>query len=378
MISDYMARALNLAAKGIYSTSPNPRVGCVIVKDGQIVGEGFHQQAGKAHAEINALQQAGKNAAGADVYVTLEPCCHIGKTGACTDALINAKVRRVITALQDPNPLVAGKGLAQLRAAGIITECGMLANQAHRLNKGFIKRMQYNRPYLTAKIAMSLDGKIAMQNGESKWITSQHSRHKVQQMRASSCAILSSANSMIMDNSRLNVRFDELNLPADILSLAQIRSPIRVAIDTKLRISLDSNFYRLPNALVVTCSNDHHKIKAIKDLGHQVLVLADNQNNQAEPNHQNKRINLDNLLSKLADLDCNEVLLETGSNLLASFIKANLIDEFAIFIAPKIMGSAAKSAFNLSISKLVDAYPLKITDIQSVGDDLLLTAFPAN
>jgi len=367
----YMVRALQLAKLGQYSTSPNPRVGCVIVKNGVIVGEGFHKLAGSEHAEINALNQAGNNAQNSTVYVTLEPCCYVGKTNACTDALIRAGVSKVVVAMLDPNPKVAGKGLEILKQANIKTSCGLLQQQATALNRGFIKRMQHNLPYVTLKTAMSLDGKTAMQNGQSMWITSSFARKQVQLLRAKSCAIISSSNTIIKDNARLSVRIDELNdLPNEQLDLVKSRMPFRVAIDSKLRIDLDANFYQIPRALVASClthantSAKQNKLRQISNLGHKVWLF------------EGAQVDLLKLLQRLADLGCNEVLVEAGSKLGGAFVAANLVDEYKIFIATKLLGGSAKSMFDLPINNLSDAYNLQISDIKFCAKDLQITAYP--
>jgi len=362
----YMARALQLAELGQYSTSPNPRVGCVIVKNNEIVGEGFHQLAGLEHAEINALKEAGDKAQKAVVYVTLEPCCHQGKTPACTKALIKAKAAKVVIAMTDPNPQVAGRGISELEQAGIATECGILKAQASKLNRGFIKRMRNNLPYVTLKTAISLDGKTAMQNGQSKWITGKFSRQKVQLLRAKACAIISSSSTIIADNARLNVRCAELDLSNTELNLAKQRMPLRVALDPSLRIPLDSNFYQLPNAVVASCRefSSPDKIKQITNLGHKVLLFS------------GAKIDLKELLNRLADLGCNEVLIEAGAKLAGAFIADNLVDEYQIFVAGKFLGSSAKSMFELPINDLAQAQNLRIKDVKFCDSDLQITAYP--
>jgi len=357
-----MAQALQLAELGRYSTSPNPCVGCVIVKNDAIIGQGWHKQAGTPHAEIHALHAAGSNAKNSTVYVTLEPCCFVGKTGACTEALIAAGVSKVVIAMRDPNPLVSGKGIARLQNAGIKVECGLLQDAAFILNQGFCQRMSKQMPFVTLKLAMSLDGRTAMANGQSKWITSEQSRARVQLLRAKSCAIISGADTVITDNARLNVRCDELNLEPEILKLAKQRQPLRVVIDSKLRIPLDVAFWFEPNVAIATCTKHSPKIKQLQQLGAQILPFAGD------------KVDLKQLLSQLAQLGCNNVLVEAGANLAAAFMSDNLIDEYQIYVAPKILGSKAKALFNLDLSDLKDAYNLNIIDVKNIGCDLLITA----
>ncbi|HBP2362563.1 TPA: bifunctional diaminohydroxyphosphoribosylaminopyrimidine deaminase/5-amino-6-(5-phosphoribosylamino)uracil reductase RibD, partial [Pseudomonas aeruginosa] len=219
----YMARALELARQGLYSTHPNPRVGCVLVNDGQVVGEGWHVRAGEPHAEVHALRQAGENARGATAYVTLEPCSHFGRTPPCADALVGAGVARVVAAMQDPNPEVAGRGLLRLMQAGIAVQSGVLEAEARELNIGFIKRMEHGLPFVRVKLAMSLDGRTAMASGESQWITGPSARSAVQRLRARSSVVLSGADTLLADDARLNVRPDELGLNAELTALAAAR-----------------------------------------------------------------------------------------------------------------------------------------------------------
>ncbi len=250
----YMARALELARQGLYSTHPNPRVGCVLVKDGQVVGEGWHVRAGEPHAEVHALRQAGENARGATAYVTLEPCSHFGRTPPCADALVGAGVARVVAAMQDPNPEVAGRGLLRLMQAGIAVQSGVLEAEARELNIGFIKRMEHGLPFVRVKLAMSLDGRTAMASGESQWITGPSARSAVQRLRARSSVVLSGADTLLADDARLNVRPDELGLNAELTALAAARQPLRVLVDGRLRVPLESAFYQAGPALVATCA----------------------------------------------------------------------------------------------------------------------------
>lgn len=298
----YMARALELARKGLYSTHPNPRVGCVIVRDGEVVGEGWHERAGEPHAEVHALRQAGERARGACAYVTLEPCSHHGRTPPCAEALVKAGVARVVAAMQDPNPQVAGNGLKRLADAGIEVASGVLEAEARALNPGFLKRMEHGLPYVRVKLAMSLDGRTAMASGESQWITGPAARSAVQRLRARSSVVLSSASSVLADNARMTVRGAELGLEADTAALALSRPPLRVLIDGRLRLPLDAPFYQAGPALVVTAAEDDPRYAAN---GQELLRLpgADGQ------------VDLRQLLVELARRGINEVLVEAGPGL---------------------------------------------------------------
>ncbi len=265
----YMARALELARQGLYSTHPNPRVGCVLVKDGQVVGEGWHVRAGEPHAEVHALRQAGENARGATAYVTLEPCSHFGRTPPCADALVGAGVARVVAAMQDPNPEVAGRGLLRLMQAGIAVQSGVLEAEARELNIGFIKRMEHGLPFVRVKLAMSLDGRTAMASGESQWITGPAARSAVQRLRARSSVVLSGADTLLADDARLNVRPDELGLNAELTALAAARQPLRVLVDGRLRVPLESAFYQAGPALRATCAAASAR-ERFQDAGHEL------------------------------------------------------------------------------------------------------------
>ena len=291
----YMAQAMQLARRGLYSTHPNPRVGCVIVNNGDVVGSGYHIQAGGPHAEIHALRAAGEKAKGATVYVTLEPCCHQGKTPPCTDALIDAGVTRVIAAMQDPNPQVAGDGLLQLTQHDIETEVGLLEQQAHELNPGFIHRMKLGRPYVRCKLAMSLDGRTAMASGESKWITSEAARMDVQRWRAQSSAIMTGAGTVLADDPAMTVRLE-----------GATRQPLRVIIDSNLSTPTNANILQQPGeTLILTCSDDEDTAQQLQQAGAQVVVME----------KANGRVDLPTVLNYLAAQQVNEVLLETGATL---------------------------------------------------------------
>jgi len=362
----WMARALQLARQGLYSTHPNPRVGCVIVRGGQLLGEGWHVRAGEPHAEVHALRQAGERARGATAYVTLEPCSHHGRTPPCAEALVQAGVARVVAAMQDPNPLVAGRGLALLRSQGIEVASGVLEAEARELNAGFVKRMETGRPFLRAKLAMSLDGRTAMASGESQWITGPAARAEVQRLRARSSVVLTGADTVLMDGARLTVRAAELGLEPEQAELALRRPPLRVLIDGRQRVPLDAPFFQAGPALVVSASEA--RAADYREAGHELLVLA-----TAEG-----RVDLPALLSALAERGANEVLLEAGPRLAGAFAAQGLIDEYQLFVAAKFLGSAARPLLDLPLERMNEAPELKIVDIRAVGDDWKIIAVPVS
>ncbi|WP_439849982.1 bifunctional diaminohydroxyphosphoribosylaminopyrimidine deaminase/5-amino-6-(5-phosphoribosylamino)uracil reductase RibD [Pseudomonas syringae] len=361
----YMARALELARKGLYSTHPNPRVGCVIVRDGQIVGEGWHARAGEPHAEVHALRQAGELARGATAYVTLEPCSHQGRTPPCADALVEAGLARVVAAMQDPNPEVSGRGLLRLMNAGIGVQCGVLESEARALNKGFLKRMETGRPYIRVKLAMSLDGRTAMASGESQWITGPEARSAVQRLRAQSSVVLTGADTVLADNARLTVRPDELGLGAEMSALAASRPPLRVLIDGRLRVPLDAPFFQAGRALVVTCAAASARGRYQED-GHEMLALADSAGH----------VDLRKLMGELASRGINEVLVEAGPRLAGAFARLGLVDEFQIFIAGKFLGSSARPLLDLPLAQMSEALELNIVEMRAVGNDWRVIALP--
>jgi diaminohydroxyphosphoribosylaminopyrimidine deaminase/5-amino-6-(5-phosphoribosylamino)uracil reductase len=363
----YMARALELARKGVYSTHPNPRVGCVIVRDGAIVGEGWHVRAGEPHAEVHALRQAGDKAKDAIAYVTLEPCSHHGRTPPCADALVNAGVARVVAAMQDPNPDVAGRGLLRLMNAGIAVQSGVLESEARALNKGFLKRMEQGLPYVRVKLAMSLDGRTAMASGESQWITGPEARSAVQRLRAQSSVVLTGADTVLADNARLTVRPDELGLNAELTALAATRPPLRVLIDGRLRVPLDAPFFKAGNALVVTCAAASAR-ERYHDEGHDMLALPSS----------GGHVDLRKLLVELAARGVNDVLVEAGPKLAGAFTRLGLVDEFQIFVAGKFMGSSARPLLDLPLAQMSEALELKIVEMRAVGNDWRVIAIPAS
>ena len=360
----WMARALQLARKGLYSTHPNPRVGCVIVADGEPVGEGWHVRAGEPHAEVHALRQAGERARGATAYVTLEPCSHHGRTPPCAEALVKAGVGRVVAAMQDPNPQVAGRGLQLLRSAGIEVASGVLEAEARELNCGFIKRMESGLPFVRAKLAMSLDGRTAMASGESQWITGPAARAEVQRLRARSSVVLTGADTVLMDAARLTVRGTELGLDAETTALALQRPPLRVLIDGRRRVPLDAPFFQAGPALVATAMSGD--AEACRVGGHELLVLGQRQ------------VDLTALLRELAARGANEVLIEAGPRLVGAFARLGLIDEYQIFMAAKFLGSSARPLLELPLERMSEARELKIVDIRAVGDDWKIVATPAS
>lgn len=362
----HMARALELARKGVYSTHPNPRVGCVIVRDGETVGEGWHVQAGGPHAEVHALRQAGDRARGATAYVTLEPCSHHGRTPPCADALVVAGVARVVVAMQDPNPQVAGQGLERLRQAGIAVTCPLLATEARALNPGFLKRMEHGQPYIRVKLAMSLDGRTAMASGESQWITGPAARSAVQRLRAQSSAVLTGADSVIADGARMTVRAAELGLDAETVELATRRTPLRILIDGRLRVPLDAPFFQAGPALVVTCA-DAAAHPQYAQGGHELLSLRG----------EDGRVDLLKLSIELARRGINEVLVEAGASLAGAFARQGLVDEYQLFIAAKFMGSTARPLLDWPLERMSEAAPLRIIEMTAVGDDWRVIAVPA-
>ena len=361
----YMARALELARKGVYSTHPNPRVGCVIVRDGEVVGEGWHVRAGEPHAEVHALRQAGDKAKGATAYVTLEPCSHHGRTPPCADALVNAGVARVVAAMQDPNPDVAGRGLLRLMSAGIAVQSGVLEGEARALNKGFLKRMEHGLPYVRVKLAMSLDGRTAMASGESQWITGPEARSAVQRLRAQSSVVLTGADTVLADNARLTVRPDELGLNAELTALAVTRPPLRVLVDGRLRVPLDAPFFKAGSALVVTCAAASARERYHEE-GHEMLALPSS----------GGHVDLRKLLVELASRGVNDVLVEAGPKLAGAFTRLGLVDEFQIFVAGKFMGSSARPLLDLPLAQMSEALELKIIELRAVGNDWRVIAIP--
>ncbi|WP_373691021.1 bifunctional diaminohydroxyphosphoribosylaminopyrimidine deaminase/5-amino-6-(5-phosphoribosylamino)uracil reductase RibD [Endozoicomonas sp. ONNA2] len=367
-----MAKAIELARSGWYTTMPNPRVGCVIIDvNGHIVGEGWHERAGGPHAEEKALRMAGMRAKGATVYVTLEPCNHIGRTPPCTEALKAAGVARVVAAVEDVNPSVSGKGMAMLQAAGIETLFGVLEDEARALNEGFFKRMSSRMPLVRAKLAMSLDGRTAMASGESQWITGPMARSEVQKLRAQSCAIITGVGSILHDNSSLTVRPDELGL-ANAAAICK-RQPLRVVLDSTLQTPIDAKVISGPgHCLIVTTAQCCPEKKALLEQAGAEILLLDNAGQITAG-----RVNLPALLAELGRRECNEVLLETGAQLAGSMMAENLIDELVVFMAPVLLGSEARPLLNLPLHRMSEKKELVIKDIRAIGNDWKITARPA-
>ncbi len=348
-----MARALELAKQGIYTTDPNPRVGCVLVKDDKIIAEGWHYRAGRAHAEVDALAKI-PSAEGATAYVTLEPCNHHGRTGPCSEALIQAKVVRVVLAMQDPNPLVAGSGIEKLRAAGIEVDCGLLQQDAETINRGFIKRMRCGYPFVRSKLAMSLDGRTAMVSGESKWITSLQARKDVHRLRAESSAVLTGINTVLADDPQLNARVD-----------FEVEQPVRVVLDSTLRMPLKSKMLHDSGKVwVFTCRQDQQKIRQLEEAGVVVFCLPEDQG----------RLDLHQVFKCLAQQQINTVWVESGAILNGALMNTDLVDEWLVYMAPCILGDQARGLFHLpDLQKMADKKTLQMISVRQIGPDLRLT-----
>ncbi len=351
-----MARALQLATRGRYTTDPNPRVGCVLVKEGVIIGEGWHVQAGCAHAEVVALQSV-TEAQGATAYVTLEPCSHQGKTPPCCEALIRAGIRRVVAAMQDPNPLVAGRGFSRLEQAGIEVTVGVLQVEAHALNRGFIKRMTEQRPFVRSKLAMSLDGRTALASGESQWITSASARADVHRLRAESSAILTGIHTVLADDPALNARVD-----------FDVVQPMRVVLDSQLQMPLTAQMASLPGrSLILTGSEDYLKQEALRAVGFEVYLLP----------LKKGRLDLHAVMCFLATQHVNEVWVEAGATLNGALLAAGLIDELVVYMAASVLGDQGRGLFQLpEVLTMADKKRFKWHDVRQVGEDLRLTMTP--
>lgn len=349
----YMSRAIELAKKGLFTTDPNPCVGCVLVRQNDIIAEGWHYRAGGAHAEVDALAKTSR-ARGATAYVSLEPCSHHGKTGPCTQALINAGVARVIIAMQDPNPLVSGKGINALRAAGIETECGVLEQDAAQLNRGFIKRMTLGLPFVRSKLAMSLDGRTALADGTSKWITSPQSRRDVQLFRAQSSAVLTGINTVLADDPQLNVRLEQ-----------DVKQPVRVVLDSALRLPLKARLLSEPDSLwVITCSSNAERIQRLEALGVSVFQVAGEQG----------RVNLHEVFALLGRQQINTVWIEAGATLNGALMKTELVDEWLVYMAPCLLGDQARGLLNMPVIRdMAERINAQFETVRQVGPDLRLS-----
>jgi diaminohydroxyphosphoribosylaminopyrimidine deaminase / 5-amino-6-(5-phosphoribosylamino)uracil reductase len=350
----YMARALELAGRGLYTTAPNPRVGCVIVQDGTVAGEGWHERAGSAHAEVNALAAAGSRARGATAYVSLEPCVHQGRTGPCTETLIRAGVARVVAAMQDPNPQVSGKGSERLQQAGIAVETGLMAEDARELNVGFVSRMTRGRPWIRMKVAASLDGRTALANGRSQWITGEEARRDGHHWRARSCAVLTGAGTVRDDDPRLTVR-----------DVPTTRQPLRVVVDSKLETSPAAKILEGGGVLVAAAREDKAKIAALKAKGAEVVVM---------PNSAGK-VELGDLFRELGRRELNEVHVEAGFRLNGSLVREGYVDELLVYLAPSIIGDKAHGMFELpELTELAGRRQLVVRDLRAVGGDIRVLA----
>lgn len=356
-----MTLALRLAEQGLYSTSPNPHVGCVIVKSNQIVGQGAHLKAGEPHAEVFALRQAGAQAKDADIYVTLEPCSHFGKTPPCVQAVIAAKPRRVIIAMQDPNPLVAGRSIAALRAQGIEVTVGVMEQEALALNSGFVSRMARGLPYVRSKVAATLDGRTALKNGQSQWITGESARLDVQHWRAQSCAIVTGIGTVLADDPSMTVRLPDA-----------VRQPLRVIVDSHLQTRadckmLDATMLKHSPVLIAYAQDDNHQAQTLFAAGAALIQLAD----------VNHRVDLKALFKHLAQCGINEVLVEAGQGLNGALLHADLIDEFIFYYAPKLMGADAQAMFAIpELTAMQQVTDLHILDVRQIGQDIRLRAKP--
>lgn len=351
-----MSRAIYLAKNGHYTCDPNPRVGCVIVKGDNIIAEGWHAISGEAHAEVNALNQT-NDASGATVYLTLEPCSHHGRTPPCVDALIKANVKEVFIAMSDPNPLVSGTGINKLKDAGIIVQQGLLEDEAMKLNPGFIKRMTKGLPYVRCKMAMSLDGRTALENGDSQWISSIQSRRDVHRLRAGSSTMLSTVDTVEKDNASLNARDIDFN----------VKQPLRVIIDRQLKISTQVKLFQLaePDAgkiIIYTEVENNERIKELNKAGAEVVYLP------------KSTLWLKDVLSHIAkELEINEVMVEAGSTFVGLLLESRLVDELWVYMAPMLLGDTAQPLVKLTaLETLQEAIKTKLIDIRQLGDDIRL------
>jgi diaminohydroxyphosphoribosylaminopyrimidine deaminase / 5-amino-6-(5-phosphoribosylamino)uracil reductase len=350
----FMARAFRLAEHGLNTTSPNPRVGCVIVRDNAIVGEGWHERAGQPHAEIHALKNAGNRTRGATAYVTLEPCNHAGRTGPCTTALIDAGIKRVVAAMIDPNPIVSGNGLRSLSGAGLEASFGLMENAAQALNRGFVTRMQRGRPWFTMKIAASLDGRTALNNGKSQWITGEDARRDGHVLRARSCGILTGIGSVKDDNPRLTVR-----------AIDTSRQPRKILIDSKLKVSPDAAIFDGSPTLIFCAVDDIEKKSPLSDRNATIIALPDSHG----------KVDLAAMASELAAREFNDVLIEAGTKLNGSLLRAKLIDELIIYLAPHALGDGARGMFGIpELSDLAERFSFHFDDVRQIGPDIRITA----
>jgi diaminohydroxyphosphoribosylaminopyrimidine deaminase/5-amino-6-(5-phosphoribosylamino)uracil reductase len=345
----YLHAAIELAARGMYSATPNPRVGCIIVRDGEVLGRGWHVRAGEGHAEVNAMADAASSVAGATVYVSLEPCAFHGRTPPCSEALIEAGVARVVAAMTDPHPEVAGRGFAALRQAGIAVDVVEVA-EAQTLNAGYVTRQRTSRPLVRLKTAISLDGRSGMASGESQWITGVAARSDVQAWRARSCAILSGSGTLLADDARLTVRDESFAVEG------RIRQPLRVIVDSHLQLSADAAVFSEPGATLIV----HAEGAQPQVSGAEHLAMG----------ARGGKVDLAALLDELGARGCNELLVEAGAGLLGALLDAQLWDEMLVYLAPKLLGSDARPLAKLSLTSMSEAVQANIADCVQVGDDL--------
>ncbi len=351
---EHMTEALRLAERGLFSTTPNPRVGCVIVRDGEVVGSGWHEFAGGPHAEIVALRAAGERARGATAYVSLEPCSHHGRTPPCADALIAAGIARVVAAMQDPNSRVAGSGFERLRAAGIQVESGLMQEEARALNVGFVARMSRGRPWLRMKIAASLDGRTALANGRSQWITGPEARRDGHAWRARACAVLTGIGTVRDDDPQLNVR-----------EVETARQPLKVVVDSQLQLPLSAQLLASGKVLIAAAVEDKAAIAALQDRGAEVLLLPDARG----------KVELSELMRELARRELNEIHVEAGVKLNGSLLAAGLVDELLLYLAPSLLGDSARGMFSLpELTDLAQKRLVQFADVQTIGSDLRILA----
>jgi len=368
----YMARAIELARKGLYSTKPNPAVGCVLVKDGEVVGEGWHRQAGMPHAEREALAVAGENAAGADAYVTLEPCSHFGRTPPCADGLLEAGVKRVVVAMQDPNPLVAGDGIKRLQQGGVEVQVGLLEAEARKVNSGFIRRMESKLPYVRLKIASSIDGRTAMQNGESKWITGPESRQEVHKMRAQAGALISGIGTVLADDPSLTVRLADEEL--EQMNLTQQNChPIRVVLDHNLSMPLEAKMLGLQGRTILMTSREAVErstevVETMHAKGVEIVAVS----------AEDDRLDIESILTYLAQEEqVNDVMVESGAIVAGAFVESGFVNEIHWFMAPSLMGHEAKPMFELpGLESMQDKIELQVKTIDRCGEDVRMVFVP--
>ncbi len=356
--NEFMAQALKLAERGLYTTAPNPRVGCMIVREGSVVGAGWHERPGAPHAEINALAAAGARARGATLYVTLEPCHHQGRTPPCDEAVIAAGVRRVVVALRDPDPRTAGRGMERIRQAGIEVDCGVLENEARDLNIGFVSRHTRGRPWVRMKVAASLDGKTALMNGESQWITGETARSDGHLWRARSCAVLTGIGTVRDDDPQLTVR-----------AVATLRQPLRIVVDSRLETPLAARILAGGGTLIAAAVEDRVKIRQLQDAGAEVILMPDSLESTRP------KVDLPALMQELGRREINELHVEAGYKLNASLIKEGCVDELLLYLAPCLLGERARGIVDLpELSDLAARRVVAIREVRMIGSDIRIIA----